>query len=103
MDPDLAGLGEEGAIHRRRRGAGGLKQGQGGEKNNRSHGSPVGVSNAPEPRQLLLQLFKSIAWGNQKILNDSCLIDHAQLTPGPLLDIPRQASDPQAAVDALSR
>jgi hypothetical protein len=60
-------------------------------------------SNAPEPSQLPLQLFKSIAWGNLKILNDSRLIDHAQLTPGPLPDIPSQASDPQAAVDALRR
>ncbi len=60
-------------------------------------------SNAPEPGQLPLQLFKSIARGNLKILNDSCLIDHAQLTPGPFLDIPGQASDPQAAVDALRR
>ena len=59
--------------------------------------------NAPEPSQLPLQLFQSIAWGNLQILNDSRLIDHAQLTPGPLLDIPRQASDPQAAVDALRR
>jgi hypothetical protein len=60
-------------------------------------------SNAPEPGLLPLQLFKSIAWGNLKILNDSRLIDHAQLAPGPLLDIPRQASDPQATVDALRR
>lgn len=60
-------------------------------------------SNAPEPSQLPLQLFKSIAWGNLKILNDSRLIDHAQLTPGSFLDIPRQASDPQAAEDALRR
>ncbi len=59
--------------------------------------------NAPEPSQFPLQLFKSIAWGNLKILNDSCLIDHAQLTSGPLLDIPGKTSDPQAAVDALSR
>ena len=59
--------------------------------------------NAPEPSQLPLQQFKSIAWGNLKILNDSCLIDHAQLPSSPLLDIPRQASDPQTAVDALSR
>jgi len=60
-------------------------------------------SNAPEPSQLPLQLFKSIAWGNLKILNDSRLIDHAQLAPGPLLDIPRQAPDTQTAVDALGR
>ncbi len=57
--------------------------------------SPLLVDpNAPEPSQLPLQLFKSIAWGNLKILNDSCLIDHPQLAPGPLLDIPRQATDP---------
>ena len=59
--------------------------------------------NAPEPSQLPLQLFKSVAWGNLKILNDSGLIDHAQLASGPLLEIPGQASDPQAAIDALRR
>jgi hypothetical protein len=59
-------------------------------------------SNAPEPGQLPLQLFKPIAWGNLKVLNDSRLIDHAQLAPSPLLDIPRQASDPQTTVNALS-
>jgi len=46
-------------------------------------------ANAPEPSQLTLQLFKSIAWGNLKILNNSRMIDHSQFTPGPLLDIPR--------------
>ncbi len=51
--------------------------------------SPLLVdSNAPESGQLSLQLFKSIAWGNLKILNDSRLIDHAQFAPGPFLDIP---------------
>jgi hypothetical protein len=59
--------------------------------------------NAPEPNQLPLQLFKSIAWGNLKILDDSCLIDHAQLASGPRLDIPRQTPHPQTAIDALSR
>jgi hypothetical protein len=46
-------------------------------------------SNAPESGQFPFQLFKSIARGNLKILNDTRLIDHAQLAPGSLLDIPR--------------
>ena len=46
-------------------------------------------SNAPESGQFPFQLFKPIARGNLKILNDTRLIDHAQLAPGSLLDIPR--------------
>ena len=60
-------------------------------------------ANTPESGQISLHLFKSIAWGDLKILNDPGLIDHPKLAPGSLLDIPRQASNPQAAVDALSR
>ena len=58
--------------------------------------------NAPESVQFPLQLFKSIARGNQKVLNDPGLIDHPELASGPLLDVPRQAFDPQATVNALS-
>jgi len=37
----------------------------------------------------LRDFSKSIAWWNLKILNNTRLIDHAQLAPGSLLDIPR--------------
>jgi len=60
-------------------------------------------ANTPESGKIPLKLLQSVAWGHLKILNDPRLIDHPKLAPGSLLDIPRQASNPQAAVDALSR
>jgi hypothetical protein len=59
--------------------------------------------NAPESLQIAFQLLKAIARWNPKILNDPCLIDHPELSPGSFLDVPRQGPDPQATVDAFSR
>jgi len=60
-------------------------------------------ANTPESGKIPLQLLQTVARGHLEILNDPCLIDHPKLAPGSFLDLPRQASNPQAAVDALSR
>ncbi len=44
-------------------------------------------TNAPKPIQVTFQLLKSITWWNLKIFNNSSLIDHAQLTSCPFLDV----------------
>lgn len=51
-------------------------------------------SNAPKSIQVPFQLLKSITGWYLKILNNSRLIDHAQLTSCPLLYISRQATNP---------
>ena len=51
-------------------------------------------SNTPKSIQGTFQLLKSIARWYLKILNNSRLIDHAQLTSCPLLHVSRQATNP---------
>jgi hypothetical protein len=59
--------------------------------------------NTPESCQLSLQMFKSVAWRNLKVFNDSRLVEHPQLASGALLDFSRQASYSQTTIDAFSR
>ena len=53
------------------------------------HGVVAEELDAPKPIQVTFQLLKSITRWNLKIFNNSSLIDHAQLTSCPLLDVSR--------------
>ena len=59
-------------------------------------------SNTPEAAQVSAELFESVAWGNLKVLNNSCLIDHAKLSSGTFLDVSRETAHAEATVDFLS-
>jgi hypothetical protein len=57
--------------------------------------------NAPEARQVPLELFEPVAGWYQKVVDDPRLIDHAQLAPCPFLNVTGESSNPQAAENAF--
>ena len=58
--------------------------------------------NAPETSQVAPKDFQPVSRRNGKVLDNSCLIDHSELPPRPLLDVVRQFANPEAPINVFS-